>query len=249
MFIGEFATERLIWENFANFRREKILFLTSYVDELDLGVRKSDVVLWGPLLVFRSHNPKENRRTFLEVLLDSDRTKVAAIEFVLAGVQLMQFLNGLLVAQMRGLHSNSFDEPGGVSIPTVLAELPHGYGQILGLIEGRSTSIDVDHELLPSWSNRRVETFPCLDASAKAYRSHSTRSEEESVATNHDTLPSGAAWKRGENQVKSRNDWQDLVSSVLSGEETLRQSKIAALTRSEGGRTQLDCWYPNPLRI
>jgi len=119
-----------------------------------------------------------------------------------------------------GLDTNSPDESGGLSAKAGLLELYHGHGQVLGLIESRSTSIDVNHELLPSRSDRRVESFPRLEASAETHGPHSARPEEEPVTTNHYTLSGGAVGKRGENQIECRDDWQNLVGSILPGEET-----------------------------
>ena len=131
-----------------------------------------------------------------------------------------QFLNGLLVPQVRCLDTNSPDESGDLSTEAGLLELHHGHGQVLRLVESRSASIDVDHELLPSWSDRRVETFPCLETSTEADGPNSARFEEEPVTTNHYTLAGGAIGKRGENQIERRDDGQNLVGSVLTGEET-----------------------------
>ena len=120
---------------------------------------------------------------------------------------------------MRSLDANSFHESSLLSTEAVVPELHHGHGQVLRLVEGGSTSIDIDHKLLPGWSDRRVETFPCLETPTKTHRPHSARSEEESVAADHHTLSGGAVRKRGENQVKRGDDWQNLVSLVLPGEK------------------------------
>jgi hypothetical protein len=121
---------------------------------------------------------------------------------------------------MCGLDTNSPDEGSGLSTEAVVLELHHGHGQVLRLIESRSASIDVDHELFPSRSDRRIEAFPRLEASAKTNGPDSAGSEEEPVAANHYTLSSGATGKRGEDQVEGRDDWQNLVGSILPGEET-----------------------------
>jgi len=110
-----------------------------------------------------------------------------------------QFLDGLLVAQVRCLDTNSSDESGNLSAEARLFELHHGHGQVLGLIESRSASVDIDHELLPSRSDRRVETFPCLETSAETNGPNPTRFEEETVATNHHTLAGRTARERREN--------------------------------------------------
>ena len=131
----------------------------------------------------------------------------------------MQSLDGLLVSKVGGLDANPPDESGSLGTEAVIPELVHGHGQVLWLIESGRTSVDVDHELFPSRSNGRVETLPGLEASAEADRSHTARSEEEPIATNHDTLTSGTTWERRENQIKGRDDWQNLVGSIFPGEK------------------------------
>ena len=132
----------------------------------------------------------------------------------------MHFLDSFLVAEVSGLDTNSPDESSGLGTETMVLELHHGHGQILRLIKSRSASIDVDHKLLPSRSDRRVETFPCLQTSTKTYGAHSARPEEEPVAADHYTLSSRTIRKRSEDQIESRDDWQDLVGFILSGKET-----------------------------
>ena len=58
MFVGEFATIWLIGKYVADFRREKVLFLTSYIDKREIRVRKDNFVLWGSPSVTRSEVPK-----------------------------------------------------------------------------------------------------------------------------------------------------------------------------------------------
>ena len=170
--------------------------------------------------ISNSQRSPKNRHTFFEVLLDSYHTKVSTIKLVLASIKPMQSLDSLLVAEVCGLDANPLDESRGLRPDTMVLKLHHDHGQILRLIESRSASIDVDHELLPSRSDRGVETLPCLEASAETYGFHSTRSEEELVAADHYALSSSAIWKRGEDQIKSRDDRLDVVCSILSGKET-----------------------------
>lgn len=131
-----------------------------------------------------------------------------------------QFLNGLLVAQMRGFDTNSPNKSGDLSAEAGILELHHSHGQILRLIESCSASIDIDHELLPSRPDRRVEAFPCLETSAETDGPNSARFEEEPVTTDHHTLAGGAVRKRGENQIERGNNRQDFVGSILTSEET-----------------------------
>ena len=121
---------------------------------------------------------------------------------------------------MRCLDTNTPDESGDLSTEARLLELHHGHGQVLGLVEGGSASIDVDHELLPSRSDRGVEAFPCLETSTETDGPNSARFEEEPVTANHYTLASGTARERGENEIEGRDDGQNFVGSVLTGEET-----------------------------
>jgi len=95
----------------------------------------------------------KGEHTLFEVLLDSDRAEFTAVELVLTSVGVGQFLDRLLVAQVRGLDTNSPDESGGLGTEARVLELYHGHGQVLRLIESGSASIDIDHELFPSRSD------------------------------------------------------------------------------------------------
>ena len=94
-----------------------------------------------------------NRRTLFEILLNGDHAEVTAFESVLTSGGVGQFLDGLLVAQMRSLDTNSPDKSSGTGTEAGLLKLYHGHGQVLRLIESRSASVDIDHKLLPGWSD------------------------------------------------------------------------------------------------
>jgi hypothetical protein len=98
MFVGELVAIWLIRNYVADFSREKVLFLASYVDERQVSMFEGNVILWTSSLVSRNNSSKGSRPTFFEVLFNGDRTKVSTVELVLSSVKPVQFLDGLLVA-------------------------------------------------------------------------------------------------------------------------------------------------------